>query len=108
MTVGAFKPNAFGLYDMLGNVREWCSDRYLGVGNYWKCACYAEEDNLDPTGPTAAEANNTGYHVLRGGSWSDNPLAEGSMARQQSTDNQDRRVGVRLCIFLTNNADGTL
>jgi sulfatase modifying factor 1 len=49
-------PNAWGLYDMIGNVFEWCAD--------WSWA-YLPEDQLDPQGPTS----NTGVRVIRGGSW---------------------------------------
>jgi formylglycine-generating enzyme required for sulfatase activity len=52
--VGSFKANAFGLYDMIGNARQWCQDRY---GDYEKGAV------TDPTGDTG------GSRVLRGGSW---------------------------------------
>jgi formylglycine-generating enzyme required for sulfatase activity len=55
--VGKKTPNGFGLYDMLGNVWEWCSDWY-GEGYYQ----VSEESG--PQGPSAGE-----YRVLRGGSW---------------------------------------
>jgi formylglycine-generating enzyme required for sulfatase activity len=51
------KPNAFGLYDMHGNVHEWCHD-------YFEEDYYKQSPAKDPTGPTSGSSR-----VLRGGSW---------------------------------------
>jgi sulfatase modifying factor 1 len=57
--VGQKKSNELGIYDMSGNVWEWCSDWYSN--NY-----YSISPPNDPQGPSTGK-----YKVLRGGSWSD-------------------------------------
>jgi formylglycine-generating enzyme required for sulfatase activity len=49
------KPNAWGLYDMQGNVCQWCADRF---------GSYPDRTLTDPTGPTEGHCR-----VCRGGSW---------------------------------------
>ena len=66
--VGSYKPNAFGLYDMHGNVWEFCSDWY---------GAYSPGKSLDPMG-----VNNGRDHVLRGGSF----FVDGLLLRSSTRD----------------------
>jgi len=59
--VGAFKPNGYGLYDMIGNVREWTNDWY--DANY-----YAFMPKQNPQGPETGR-----YRSVRGSGWLDAP-----------------------------------
>jgi len=54
---GGKRPNAWGLYDMLGNVYEWVQD-------FFAVDYYAASPESDPPGPTSGKT-----HVIRGGSW---------------------------------------
>ena len=57
------RPNAWKLYDMHGNVWEWCND-------FYKVDYYLESPEKDPRGPVSGEKK-----VLRGGCWNSNPDA---------------------------------
>jgi formylglycine-generating enzyme required for sulfatase activity len=70
--VGTFRPNAFGLYDMHGNVAEWCSD-------FYSAKYYAESPEDDPAGPASGTE-----HVLRGGGWYNTPERIRSSNRARS------------------------
>ncbi|MBM4142448.1 MAG: formylglycine-generating enzyme family protein [Lentisphaerae bacterium] len=59
--VGSFKPNAWGLYDMIGNVAEWCWD--------WCAESFASAPTIDPVGPGFSPPGTCGgpYHIMRSG-----------------------------------------
>jgi formylglycine-generating enzyme required for sulfatase activity/tRNA A-37 threonylcarbamoyl transferase component Bud32 len=60
INVGSFSPNSFGLYDMHGNVREWCA-------NIWENTYNGQEIII-------SDVNDLRLRALRGGSWADHPL----------------------------------
>jgi formylglycine-generating enzyme required for sulfatase activity len=59
--VGQLKPNAWGIYDMLGNVGEWVQD-------WFGATYYTESPTLDPQGPPSGS-----YRAIRGGGYSGIP-----------------------------------
>jgi formylglycine-generating enzyme required for sulfatase activity len=71
--VAQLGPNNFGLFDMLGSVREWCSDSYSG-------SYYSKSPEIDPAGPSTGSD-----HVLRGGGWNNAPVSCRSAARDKLT-----------------------
>ena len=63
-SVGSLLPNRFGLFDMHGNVGEWCQDWYLS-GYYRRVVA-----GVDPQGPTSSSETTLSTKIVRGGNWS--------------------------------------
>jgi sulfatase modifying factor 1 len=100
--VGQKRPNAWGLYDMSGNVWEWCWDRgdlwsFLGDAAPTSPVSDLTSPVSDPTGPASGSVR-----VLRGGSWYSDP--QNARVADRSSDTPDDRnsdLGVRLLRTVT-------
>ena len=95
--VGLKEPNPWGLYDMIGNVREWCLDYYkqdFGIND-------VDYDDDDFNGPTACDAGLTtegNARVLKGGCYSGNSLETKSAARNWGgAGAKSANIGFRVC-----------
>ena len=84
------KPNALGIYDMSGNVREWCSD-WFGP--------YIATPQANPQGPEMPSNANLQKHACRGGSFLDSPYYLRNTARRfYHSAIEDRDMGIRLVL----------
>ncbi|MCT7985667.1 bifunctional serine/threonine-protein kinase/formylglycine-generating enzyme family protein [Laspinema sp. A4] len=106
--VASFPPNGFGLYDLHGNVWEWCfdpfHDNYQGAprdGSVWDETIKENENRYQ--NPSAnlkvllKESDKT--YVLRGGSWDDDPINCRSADRDDGTrDDLFNVLGFRVCL----------
>lgn len=83
--VGSYAPNAWGLYDMHGNVREWCRD-------YWSSSYYSSSAVANPQGSTSSI-----WRMWRGGSWNDGAKNCRSAYRSSALpENYNNQLGFRL------------
>jgi formylglycine-generating enzyme required for sulfatase activity len=85
MAPGSCTPNAFGVYDMHGNVREWTADLW-----------HESYDTIPQDGSPALEGHGS-MRVVRGGGWSDSPALLRSAARMRATESiRSPIIGLRL------------
>ncbi|MEZ4825770.1 MAG: SUMF1/EgtB/PvdO family nonheme iron enzyme [Bacteroidia bacterium] len=93
--VGQKMPNELDLYDLSGNVREWCTDWY-SEDYYQNCADRGVIEN--PIGP-----DNSSFHVFRGGSWLSSPRLCAVVHRDSfSSEIPDFTLGFRLAMSVPN------
>jgi len=84
--VATKSPNELGLYDMSGNVWEWCQDWY-------KSTYYSNSPTVNPTGPVSGS-----IHVFRGGCWLSYPLSCRVLRRGEDPYYANHVLGLRLAL----------
>lgn len=89
--VGQKKPNKLGIYDMSGNVAEWCSDVY---------GTYDKDDTYNPIGASCLLCEEAA-RVVRGGSWRDRAVdCRVSSRNLEFLDQVNSEIGFRVVVLL--------
>jgi formylglycine-generating enzyme required for sulfatase activity len=83
-----FKPNVLGLYDMGGNVSEWCHDHY-SIYPFNSQKIY-----VDPEGPADGR-----HHVIKGSSWMHAGISELRFAYRNYSDSKRSDLGFRIARY---------
>lgn len=86
--VGSYAPNAWGLYDVVGNVGEWCLDVYA--------ADISDQTGVDPWGPPVNANQYNVKHVFRGGHYYTEPEINTRASNIQGSTSSG--AGFRLCL----------
>ncbi|MDE0412196.1 MAG: PEGA domain-containing protein [Gammaproteobacteria bacterium] len=86
--VGSFEANSLGIFDLDGNVAEWCHD-YHSV-----YPALSEESYVDPTGPESGSK-----HVIRGASWMRSTLANTRLSYRDQDNTPRMDVGFRIARY---------
>lgn len=87
--VGSFAANYYGIYDMGGNVAEWCHDYHSIYPSL------SDEIFTDPTGPT-----NGNKHVIRGASWMRGDLSSTRLSYRDRDNSKRIDVGFRIAKYI--------
>lgn len=100
--VGQLNSNPFGLFDMHGNVWEWCQD--LFADDYYSRFSKSEDVAVDPIGPEKSD-----FIVFRGGSWfSIPPLTRSSMRYKDWPTGKGNQTGFRVALSIPKSDNGDL
>jgi formylglycine-generating enzyme required for sulfatase activity len=86
---GLFKANALGLYDLGGNVAEWCHD-YYSIYSFSAAKVY-----VDPTGPKEGK-----HHVVKGSSWKHSSISNLRLSYRDYSMDKRLDLGFRICRYL--------